>query len=156
MGGWWARGNHSTGWSPVYLNQTRYWWWLCGIVLGKCLFIKIKKNDVQLSTKLWTFMRARLLIALMKFYHLASASLPSFVRLAQKTGNQTNQCINKLLQSHKSLNTSKYYQSRISRTPYPNRGGYAVTGVQNSVPSPLSSPKKVPTPLIQIWSTRNQ
>jgi len=38
-------------------------------------------------------------------------------------------------------------QSPISRTPYPPLGrAHAVTGTQNLVPSPLSSPKKASTP----------
>jgi len=52
---------------------------------------------------------------------------------------------------------SPYTQSRISRTPYPPIGGaHAVTGAQNSIPSPLSPPEKALIPQIEIWSTRNQ
>ena len=38
----------------------------------------------------------------------------------------------------------------------PIGGTHNVTGAQNSVPSPLSSPKKTSTPQIEIWSTRIQ
>ena len=38
----------------------------------------------------------------------------------------------------------------------PDWGVHAVTGAQNSVPSPLSSRKKASTPQTDIWSTRNQ
>ena len=37
----------------------------------------------------------------------------------------------------------------------PQLGGQAVTGAQNSVPSPLNLPKKASIPQIEIWSTRN-
>jgi len=38
----------------------------------------------------------------------------------------------------------------------PKLVGHGVTEAQNSVPSPLSSPKKTSTAQIEIWSTRNQ
>jgi len=56
----------------------------------------------------------------------------------------------------RSCTGSAYYQRRIRRTVYPPIGGHAVTGAQNSVQSPLSSPKKASTSQIEIWSTRNQ
>jgi len=53
-------------------------------------------------------MRVRLPIGLMRYLRNPALAEPSsFVRLAQKQG--TNQYVYKLLQSHKSQNTLKYY-----------------------------------------------
>jgi len=69
---------------------------------GKYLFIKTNK------TKLWTFMRVPLPIALMEYLPtlLQCIHLHSFVL---HTKQETNQYVYKLLQSHKSQNTLKYY-----------------------------------------------
>jgi len=68
---------------------------------------QIKKTK-KISTKLWTFMRVRLPIELMKYLPtlLQHIHRHSFI-LHKKQG--TNQKVHKLLQSHKSEDTLKYY-----------------------------------------------
>jgi len=131
MEGWLSRWDHSTGWSPclhspVYLNDTRYWRWLCGIASGKILVYKNK----------WKQQHEALDVYESSLAHCVDEYLPTLLHhihlhafVLHKNREPINTCINYCsLVNHKTLwctTTSSDVQRReqTGRRPRASKAG---------------------------------